>query len=241
MVTLWTKKQCEWTPPRLGNPSYISKARLKDSSQFGVVTTEFIFSFLIASGLSIALFALTYTLLVVETLQYVSFSVARAQIASHLTPQKQMEVGRKKYQSLTQGDSAIARIFKSSWFEIDSPDEILIRQGQSGEGTGGAKDFSQDLGGGGSNPHMRFQGVSIRFLPKILNFKLLSLGSTNPDEDPATFETRLNTMLIREPSQSECREFFKTKAQVNSWRDLLEGQNFSIEPQDFGLFEDNGC
>lgn len=152
-----------------------------------------------------------------------------------------MEAGRKKYQSLTQGDTAIARIFKSSWFEIGSADEVMFRQGLSAEGTGGAKDFSQDLGGGGSNPHMRFQGVSIRFLPRILNIKLLSLGATNPDDDPATFETRINTMLIREPSQSECREFFKTKAEVNSWRDLVEGQNFSISPQDFASPEDNGC
>lgn len=239
VATMWAYKSSKRSAPGVDDSLNLKSSRLK--KQFGVVTTEFIFSFIIASGMSVVLFALTYTLLVVETLQYVSYSVARAHLASNLTPQKQIEAGRKKYSALTQGDSAIARIFKSSWFEIGSSDEIIFRQGLSADGTGGPKDFSADLGGGGENINMRYQGVSFRFLPKILNIKLLSLGSTNPDGDDSVFETRINTMLIRESSQEECRQFYKSRTQVDVWKRLVENSSLTIVPSEFSLAEDNGC
>jgi len=236
---MWTNQPCERFASRVDDSLDFKPSRLK--IQYGVVTTEFIFSFIIAAGISVVLFTLTYTLLVVETLQYVSYSVARAHLASNITPQKQMEAGQKKYTALTQGDSAIARIFKSSWFEIGAADEIIFRQGQSADGTGGPKDFSGDLGGGGENINMRYQGVSVRFLPRILNFKLLSLGSTNPDGDDSVFETRINTMLIRESSQQECRQFYKARTQSNVWQNLVENSSLTIVPSEFSLAEDNGC
>jgi len=237
---MWINKQCKWTPSRIGDQVYFGPTRLVNG-QRGVVVTEFIFSFLIAAGLSVVLFSLSYTLLVVETLQYVSFSVARAHLASNETPERQMEAGKKKYQALTQGDSAIANIFKSSWFQISPVDEIMFRQGLSAEGTGGANDFSQDLGGGTSNPNMRFQGISFRLVPKILNFNLPSLGGSNPENDDLAFETRINTMLIRESSQSECRQFFEKRKEVGAWRDAVEILNFPLAPEEFSIAEDNGC
>lgn len=237
---MWNQQSSPRSSSRVGCSGDFGQTSLGNPSR-GAVTTEFIFSFIIASGLSIVLFALSYTLLVVETLQYVSFAVARSHLAGNLTPQKQIEAGQKKYQALTQSDGAIATIFKSSWFEIGTQDEIQFRQGVSAEGTGGARDFSADLGGGGINPHMRFQGVSLRFLPKILNFRIMGLGSTNPEEDPSTFETRINTMLIREVSQSECREFFKQRSAADVWRPIVENSNLTIVPSDFSLVEDNGC
>jgi hypothetical protein len=194
-----------------------------------------------ASGVAIALFALTYTLLVVETLQYVTFSISRAHMASHQNPERQKESGQKKYRDIFQKDTAIARIFRSSWFEIGSERELFFRQGASASESDQPQDFSSDLGGNGSNSHQRFQGVSLRFLPRILNFRSPLLGTANPEDEASFFQTHLNALLIRESSQSECRTFFRQRGQPDAWTGLLESSSILVKEESMSLSEDNGC
>lgn len=240
MDELWICNPSAGHTPRKWNKSHCGKARLT-VTQSGVVITEFIFAFVVAAGMSVLLFALTYTLLVVNVTQYVAFAVSRAHLASNESPEKQIEAGQKKFAALVQSGTPISRFFASSWFEIAQPDELIFRQGLSAEGTGGGSDFSGDLGGGDNNVYGRYQGVSIRFLPRIMNFQIPGLGASNPDGEDEAFETRVNALLIRESSAAECREFNLRRKDPAVWSGRLANPALQFKPESFFEAEDNGC
>ncbi len=54
----------------------------------GFITIDFIFALITVFGLSTLLFALTFTLSVVEIVQYITFSSARSFYAAHLNKEK---------------------------------------------------------------------------------------------------------------------------------------------------------
>lgn len=205
-------------------------------NQSGLVTMEFIFSFVIAGGLAAVLFSISYTLSVVEVTQYVVYSAARAQLGGGKDPSSQKQAAIDKYTQLTSGKSAIALLYnKSKWFEVSKADSLDVRSGPSGDG----QTFSDDLAGGSDQKDRNwFQGVSTVFTAKILNFKVPFLGSTNPDQEDNAFRTRLNAMLIREPSQKECRDFYESRRQALS--QLSSGQGF-YQSSLYIPQEDNGC
>lgn len=204
-------------------------------NQSGVVTTEFIFSLVIAAGLSSLLFAVCYTLAVVEVTQYVVFSTARAHAASHKTPDTQREAGRSKFEQLTRGKSAISQLYAGTWYDIVKPSELDIRSGPTADG----KLFEQELNGGASpNDRNWFIGVSARFIAKVMALKIPILGSTSEDDDSGTFTTHINAMLIRESSQKECFDFFE--ARRNALSKLPSGQSF-YQANEYVRMEDNGC
>ena len=218
------------------------KIQLSNATERGSVITEFIFAFMIAGTVGVVLFALSYALMVTEVVQYVAFATSRAHMAGSLSPARQKENAEKKYKSLIEGQGAIARIFKSSWFELGSVDQIQIRQGE-GASTGEA-DFIKQFGGGEmASKRGRFIGVVIPLTLKILNMRFKTLGSTNPNGSDDTFQTYVNAFLIREPSQLECRSFFQEKRNLSNWQNILSGQLpqvFTDESQ-WSLGEDNGC
>lgn len=208
----------------------------------GGVITEFIFAFMIAGAVGIVLFALSYSLMVTEVVQYIAFATSRAHMAGSISPAKQKENAERKYKSLTEGDGAIARTFKNSWFELGKVDQLQIRQGE-GASTG-EPDFTAQFGGGGiAFQRGRFIGIIVPLTLKILNMRFKFLGSTNPDQSDDTFKTYINAFLIREPSQLECRKFFQEKRNLSNWQNILAGQlpqNLTTENQ-WSLGEDNGC
>lgn len=204
-------------------------------NQQGVVTTEFLFAFVIAGGLSALLFSVTYTLAVVEITQYVAFSSARAFIAAHKTPELQRQAAIDKYKQLTTGKTAIGSLYQNGWFEIAKPDQLDIRGGGA-EG----KFFNEDLAGGSDMPDRNwFQGVSIPLTARILNIRLPLLGPTDPEADDNSFRTRLNAILIREPSQFECQDFMDNQRR-NALGSLPSAQTY-YEAGAYVPMEDNGC
>lgn len=202
----------------------------------GVVTIEFIFSLVIAAGLSVVLFSVTYALSVFEITQYVVYSAARAQLGGNLDSDKQREAAINKFKQLTTGKSAIATLYNGTWFEIVKPDALDVRGGPSS--TNGNL-FSSDLAGGSDMPNRNwFQGVSAKLNAKILNLNMPILGRTNPDDNENAFQTRLNAILIREPSQKECKDFMESRRQALSG--LPSGEGF-YKPGSYVPLEDNGC
>lgn len=199
----------------------------------GVVTTEFIFAIVICAGLSALLFSVTYTLSVIEVTQYVVYSAARAQVPSNTNPDLQREAARAKFKQLTTGKSAIATLYSGNWFAVGKAEGLDIRSGRTGDG----RTFGNDLAGG-ADLRSWFIGVSTPFTAKILNFKLPFLGSTNPDDDDNSFKTHVSAMLIREPSQKECKDFFEKRR--SALGQLPSGQHF-YQPASYLPVEDNGC
>ena len=69
-------------------------------SNAGFITLDFVFAIIIAFGMTAILFSMTYTLSAVEIAQYLTFSSSRAHAAAHATPDKQIEMGQKKFNEL---------------------------------------------------------------------------------------------------------------------------------------------
>lgn len=203
------------------------------------MTTEFALSIVLISGIAVALFALSYTLVVVEVTQYIAFSVARAHAVAHLSPELQKEVAETKYQNLI-SRPPISHFFQGQWFEIAKPAELKIKQGIEPDDT-----FFDQIGSSSEgNRFNRFQGVMIRLIPKIMNFKIPLIGNTNPDGDDEAFTTTINGLLIREPSASECQSYFNNRNKAPVWKDLMsDGSSgiYQVKDSDFVLGEDSGC
>lgn len=196
----------------------------------GQISIEFLFSLILALALFSILFAMSFTLTMVEIAQYAVFSSARAMIAGNLDPETQTEVARQKYEQLVSRTTSPAyALFNGAWFTLSSPRELDVR-------TGGNRDFSADLAGG-RDPRNVFTGVSTMFRAEILNLNFPLLGSTS-DGDSSAFSTRINAILIREPSQKECVDWFKARAQA--LRTLNSGRNL-YKPEEHLQMEDNGC
>jgi hypothetical protein len=204
-------------------------------NQRGLVTMEFIFALTVSAGLAILLFSVSYTLAVVEVTQYVVYSAARAHLGSNKDPEAQKKAAIDKFKQLTGSKSAISSLYANKWFVLVKPEELDVRGGASAD----AKSFGADLGGGSDMPNRNwFLGVSAPLQAKILTMNLPLLGKTDPEEDGNAFKTRINAMMIREPSQKECKDFFEKRR--TALGQLPSGQGF-YQQNAYVSMEDNGC
>jgi hypothetical protein len=202
-------------------------------NQSGFIIFDFIFALVLTVSIGILLFSISYSMAIVEVTQYISFSTARAHLASNKSPSAQKEHARKKFEMLATGKTAIGSLYTSGWFGIAKSDAVDIRGGTSGDG----RSFSSDLGSGSDNPNRNwYVGVSIPLDLKLMSFNLPFLGRTG--EDGKGFKTKLNTMLIRESSEKECQDFMNNRREV--LRTLPSAQNY-YEPSGYYPIEDNGC
>lgn len=206
-------------------------------SQAGFTTLDFLFSLMVAFGMSAILFALSFTLMVTEVGQYVAYSSARAMIASNSDINTQKDLARKKYKNLTADPkSPIANFFTNGWFVISKPEELDVRVG-----TG--QDYSQELagvpnGGSGSNGERTiFTGIRMDFEAKLLELKIPFMGNT-ADEGSHTFQTKIYGILIRESTHEECMNWYE--ARKAALANLPSGKNF-YKQDDYVAVEDNGC
>lgn len=203
-------------------------------SQRGFILPDFIFAIILTSAMSVLLFSISYSLVVVEVTQYVSFATSRAHMAGNKDPEQQKEKARRKYESLVTGRGEIASLYSNGWFEVAKRDGIDIRGGATADG----RTFSDDLAGGSDLPTRNwFIGVSVPLTIRLMNFRFPLLGRT-AEENEDGFKTRLNTMLIRDPSEKECRDFMDARGEF--LRQLPSAQVF-YDPGAYVPLEDNGC
>ncbi|PIS11226.1 MAG: hypothetical protein COT73_05100 [Bdellovibrio sp. CG10_big_fil_rev_8_21_14_0_10_47_8] len=200
-------------------------------NQSGFVTTEFLFAVIIAFGLTMLTFALTFTLSTVEIVQYTVYSAARAQAAGNFDVEAQKKTAQSKYEKLIAGN-AFGPLFQNGWYTVSKPSDLEIRAG-NGDNFEGDYRSSNYV----SNT---FQGVRATLVAKILEMRLPFVGSVTPEDDG--FKARLTGFLIREPSQKECFDFMEARKEA-LW--TVDGQNrFSRfrKSTDYAVsWEDNGC
>lgn len=201
-------------------------------NQRGMIIADFVFSLVLAAGLGMILFAMSYTLAVVEVTQYISFSVARAGMASNKSPIEQEAKARAKYTQLATGKGAIGTLYQTSWFTLGGADKVDIRQGPTGNGSM----FDQDLAGGADRRNW-FIGVSVPLTVGLLKMNLPLIGDTAPEDDEGP-QTSLNTMLIRDPSEKECKDFYEQRR--TAIKNLPSGKQF-YQTGSYVPLEDNGC
>lgn len=207
----------------------------------GMISADFLFSLVLCVGISIVFFAMSFTLAMSEVVQYIAFSTARAHAAAHVDADKQLEMGNNKFKALVN-----LPVFKSlfatpngAWFLVGTtqlgaagaPD---IRNGLSGS------DFAEPYGITADNVALPYTGVQVTFSPRILNIKIPFLGNTASDTE-AGFSAKLNALIFREPSQSECWSQMKARydafVQLNSGYTMGNGST----SKNYYPMEDNGC
>ncbi|HEY8270166.1 MAG TPA: hypothetical protein VIG33_04710 [Pseudobdellovibrionaceae bacterium] len=199
----------------------------------GFLSADFLFSLVIASGLCVVFFSLTFTLSMVEVGQYIAYSVSRAHAAAQKTQEDQEKAAKAKFATL-QKNKVLRPLFSNGWFEISN---LEIR----GAGATG-KDFSErypkEISGVKGVPQV---GIRLSFEAKILNLKIPMLGPTDPNGNG--FRAFLTGLMIREPSAKECRDQIKNdryKAILNLDKRFGKVAGANSE-QEYVPMEDNGC
>jgi hypothetical protein len=206
------------------------------NSQRGVTTIDFLFSIVIAIGIGGVLFALSFTLSVVEITQYIAYASARSQVGAQLTPELQMDAARRKYRELTT-TGTFSSLFRGGWFEISRPDQLEVKSGFQGDSFN--DEYNASFGGFTNEDDLiPFVGVRTKLTAKMLAFNVPFIGRTG--NDPEGFGTRITGFLIREPSSQECMDFM---AQRHSAIRALDPRftNLNLVDADYIPMEDNGC
>lgn len=210
------------------------KKKLQINNQSGLIVVDFIFAIILAAGIGVLLFSISYSLTVVEVTQYISYSTARAHLASNKDPAAQAAKARAKYSALTGSKNAVGTLYQNGWFEAAKGEAVDIRGGQTADGG----KFSDDLAGGSDSSERNwFLGVSVPLTINLMKFRMPLLGDTAPDQDNG-FQTRLNTMLIRESSEKECKDFMENR---RSALGALPSATTYYDPAAYVPMEDNGC
>ena len=84
----------------------------------GFLTLDFLFAFTIVMSFTFLLFALTFTLSVVEVVQYMTYSAARSFYGGHLTLSDQIRLGETKFSQLKETQTLKPLFKENGWFEI---------------------------------------------------------------------------------------------------------------------------
>lgn len=203
-------------------------------SQQGFITGEFIFALTLSAGFCLLLFALTFTLGMIEVSQYVSYSASRAHMPSHIDQEQQELQAQKKFKQLV-GGKVLKPLFTEDgvgWFTLSN---LEIRGG-----AGGGNDSTFNADYTVDSTRISHTGVRLTFNSKILNFRIPFIGKTAIDDEHG-FSTRITAFLFREPNMKECL------SQVNSRYDLILKLDSRFKelagkaPEKYIPLEDNGC
>jgi hypothetical protein len=204
----------------------------------GFIAAEFLFSIVLAAGLCIVLFSLTFTLSMAEVAQYIAFSASRAHSAAHVDQDQQEKMGQDKYKELL-NTSALKNLFTaddSGWFQVSKTADIR------GAGANG-KTF-EDYENNSIADRVPQVGVRFDFKAKILNMKVPMLGSTTGEGTDDGFTAKVTALLIREPTQKECwelqvKERYKAILSLDSRYSKLDRNGDAVYRA--AAMEDNGC
>lgn len=198
----------------------------------GMLTAEFIFSLVLCAGLCIVLFSLNFTLSMAEVAQYIAFSSARAHAAGHLDSEKQEQLAREKFNDLI-NNPVLKPIFNASEGGFFKLTDLDVRGG--GPSGRSFTDYKT------TENRMPQVGVRFNFNARILNMKVPFLGSTSEDAD-AGFNAKVTGLLIREPTQKECKEL-QIRQRYSAILDLDPRYKVlgASGVNKYQLMEDNGC
>lgn len=213
----------------------------------GAITVDFIFAFVLVSGLSIIIMTFSVTLSMVEVVQYMTYAASRNYFAGNLTESKQKEAAKAKFSDL-KNNPVIAPLLSSGWFS--TPEESLI---VTYDFPSNAALVNKNSGERWAYPVVDerlnlFHGVVAEFNAKILDFQIPFFGSTktqsrNGTDSSTGFRTYITSFLGREPSFEECLDFNEAR-----WSNIKKLPNQSgaapysrARSERAIIINDNGC
>ena len=201
----------------------------------GLLTVQFILATFISLSIIIMLFMLSITFVHISVTQYMSYSTARRLSLGDESKDKQIALAKAHYVNLR------GQFFKPSayhgpgqWFEI-SPS---LQDGDLGFASG-CPGASQRITGVSypRNPQADrclFYGVRIKFKSNVTDFRIPGLIDERTQNEMAN----VMSFLGREPSQEECKNFFRDKEQQlkSVWNPGSWGTSSTSNQEG-----DNGC
>lgn len=194
------------------------------NNQSGLITLDFVFALVLVFAFTAIIFTLSLTLSMVEITQYVTYASARNHFAGHLTKAKQEELGKAKYDQLTQA-TALKPLFNNGWFELK---DFTIGEGAT------YQQIQQEP------DRFTFYGAAVHLRAPVLNFRVPFFGRTAADED-STFQAQIASWLSREPSTEECLEFNQSRMKLIK---AIGGNQYNASQINEGAYvvqTDNGC
>jgi hypothetical protein len=190
----------------------------------GSLTIDFLFATVLVMGVSGLLFALCFTLTVVEISQYIAFSTSRTYLSSHFNEQSQKALAEEKFNQLV-FDTPWKVLFKrDGWFTLRYINSGDFREEYPNVASG---DFDNN----------RFWGTVLEFESKVLDFKIPFYGSTNPADN--AFKAKITSFLGRESTAEECVEFHVQR--FEEIKKLNSKFQSNIPNKAVESFYDNGC
>lgn len=203
-------------------------------SNSGMVTADFIFSFLLACMFTAFLFAMCFSFTIIEVVQYISYSATRAALPSHKDFEAQKRRAEDKVNSLV-NNAVLAPLLKNGWFNVTLKD---MRLGQD------SSDFYsseyQMVPIDGPVPFfVPAAGVRLNLEAKVLEMNLGPLGKIE-SETGNGFSLTIGSMMFREPSQRECQDLMKTRYQQILNLDPKYSIAIPTSSSSFPM-EDTGC
>lgn len=206
-------------------------------SNSGMVTTDFIFSFLLASMFTAFLFAMCFSFTVIEVVQYISYSATRAALPSNKDFNAQRRRAETKVNSLI-NNNILNTLLKNGWFNVTVKD---MRLGQDASDYYSTEYKMEPIVGASPVPfYIPAAGVRLNLEAKILEMNLGPLGKIE-SETGNGFSLTVGSMLFREPSQKECTDMIRARYQKIINLDP-KYQSIATPGIDSAMpMEDNGC
>lgn len=193
-------------------------------NQRGSLTVDFIFGIVLASGVSLILISLCFTLAIVEVTQYVAFASSRVYFGAHRQEKDQVERAEGKFQELM-SIPAMKQLLNGPWFSVK-----YVNSG----------DFRSEYPAGSlANDQDVFFGTRLEIESKVLNLRIPFYGNVGNENG---FKAKIQSFLGREPSFEECKNFIDER-----WTKYQEiYQNFKPpagerDPEPYVPIMDNGC
>ncbi len=207
------------------------------SSESGMVTADFIFSFLLACMFTAFLFAMCFSFTIIEVVQYISYSATRAALPSHKNFESQRQRAQDKVNSLI-NNQVLTTLLKNGWFQVTVKD---MRLGQDSSDYYSTEYKMEAIQGASPVPFfVPASGVRLNLEAKVLEMNLGPLGKIESDTGNG-FSLTIGSMMFREPSQNECNELIRSRYQ--KILNLDPGKYSIAVPSAASSFpmEDTGC
>lgn len=212
-------------------------------NQDGIITVDFLFSFVLVMGFTMILLTLALTLTVAEVTQYMTFAAARNLMAADMTPARQVQNAQAKFNSL-RSLAPIAPMLSGSWFEIATAPEKMIVSPTIPAGQSAAVNSQafQEMGQFTLLGDNLFVGVQVDFIARVLDFNIPFFGSTTTESDGngSGFRTQIGSFLGREPSVYECQVVFNGQ-RYNQIVRLFPAGLSTKSTTSYLSISDNGC
>lgn len=195
--------------------------------QKGILTFDFIFSFMMIIGLFQIYYYLTYTLIAAHATQYVMYSSARAFFAGHHKVEFQDQQALKKFVDLTE-DSVLSTFYNG---------RVVLSDFEAREFTEYPTSEAY---------RQKFIGTRVTLNARVLDVRIPLFGSTGSQLEGQGFIAEMGAYLYREPTSLDCLGFNNDRARAikrlgNGKYQQAEAYGFSNNATDLGAFSDNGC